>query len=541
MEDKIVWVDPVVLKQHQIECENGEERSLLRRMVLINEQFAIIYAYNPQSPHGLGRVYSFDRSTEEYKELQIRSPINDKQWSSKALLLSGMNGPSVVPGEILNKDCFYCKLHFDFNGESWSIVSFKSQVLMKILQGSQLADCSSSYIVVASRFVTEVNQIQLVLRVRAKFRVVSFDVKTCCVGYSAMQDFKVLQNHDFIDPVFCLCDEYVYFFGQAFTKDKPTEFVGNYILGRLSLVDAQAEYEMLSLVTPEDLSNKISCARVMCFQHGHVFLFGERSYSFNIQTRTWSEIRFANSPLFISQQIGTLRMFGDNDDDVFIFRCSQTEVVIYKFRIQTSLVEPQSFRKESHSYLDRLYRNESLSDIVFVVDDHEFPAHSSVLSVCSSPYFEHLLTGAMREGTDGGKRTRLSHSIEIKGIEYEIFEFMMEFIYKNTIPKTMSLEVAFSLLLASERFSLEGMKILCLNHIESHLITDNSVLDLLGLLPLYDNFSWEKRLRAKCLSHVATHWKALRRSNSILWGSPSSGSMMSATVLTSILSVIYED
>ncbi|GLE07838.1 hypothetical protein PINS_up018544 [Pythium insidiosum] len=100
------------------------------------------------------------------------------------------------------------------------------------------------------------------------------------------------------------------------------------------------------------------------------------------------------------------------------------------------------------------------------IDDHDmsndavvvrFYAHRFMLAASSEP-FRAMLTGSMRESTE--------REVEIHGVEPEVMEKMLIYIYTGEV--TVDLQTVVGLLIASEMYELDGLREICRGFVLVH-------------------------------------------------------------------------
>ena len=71
--------------------------------------------------------------------------------------------------------------------------------------------------------------------------------------------------------------------------------------------------------------------------------------------------------------------------------------------------------------LDNTGKSDNFSDVLFIVDNQEVPAHRCILSA-RSEYFRAMFSDGMREANT-------SKPIYINSVQYNVFKAVMQFIY----------------------------------------------------------------------------------------------------------------
>ncbi|KAJ3704858.1 hypothetical protein LUZ61_008563 [Rhynchospora tenuis] len=141
----------------------------------------------------------------------------------------------------------------------------------------------------------------------------------------------------------------------------------------------------------------------------------------------------------------------------------------------------------------QLFERKEMADVSFEVDGELFTAHRSVLAA-RSPVFNAELFGPMTESK--------METIAIKDIKPLIFKAMLHFIYTDSLPD-MSDEniplviISQHLLVAADRYGLDGLKILC----EDRLMRDISMDTAISTLALAEEVDLEE-LKDRCLCFI---------------------------------------
>jgi speckle-type POZ protein len=121
----------------------------------------------------------------------------------------------------------------------------------------------------------------------------------------------------------------------------------------------------------------------------------------------------------------------------------------------------------TYDYLQKMVNEKKYSDSVFIVDNKEFFAHKSILSV-RSKVFEAMFANDMIE----------SHSNQyiIDDIESDVFEELLTFIYTGNSPKTQTMVE--KILAAAEKYEILEIKDFCANIIFKDIKNENAIQSL---------------------------------------------------------------
>ena len=115
------------------------------------------------------------------------------------------------------------------------------------------------------------------------------------------------------------------------------------------------------------------------------------------------------------------------------------------------------------------------SDVTFVLDGEEFPAHRAVLAA-RSPVFKAQLLGSMADAS--------MPSITLHDIAPATFKVMLRFMYTDACPADAELgdspdEMLRHLLAAADRFALDRLKLLCASKLWDNVSVDTIATTLM--------------------------------------------------------------
>jgi hypothetical protein len=118
---------------------------------------------------------------------------------------------------------------------------------------------------------------------------------------------------------------------------------------------------------------------------------------------------------------------------------------------------------EPNVYLGRQYvGKKTSSDVTFLIENREFPAHKSALEA-HSEVFKNMFQGNYRE--------KDAQSIPIPNISWSVFEAMMICMYTGTVE--VDPDIAIELLKASDQYMVDNLKRLCEDAIAEQLSSEN--------------------------------------------------------------------
>jgi speckle-type POZ protein len=118
-----------------------------------------------------------------------------------------------------------------------------------------------------------------------------------------------------------------------------------------------------------------------------------------------------------------------------------------------------------------------MSDVRFLVEGQEVPAHRAILAVRSEYFRVLLFNGHMRESvqaTVAGGTINPSAPIELRDVSHTVFLKVLEYLYTDTV-RDVNLEDRIHLLIASEQFMLDRLKALCEDIIRRDINVDNVI------------------------------------------------------------------
>ena len=121
--------------------------------------------------------------------------------------------------------------------------------------------------------------------------------------------------------------------------------------------------------------------------------------------------------------------------------------------------------------LTGLFESMQLSDVTFCIGDREFPAHKVIL-VTRSKVFASMFEYETKEN--------LTNQIEIEDIEPEVFQELLRFIYTGEVSLHEMETIAAGLLIAADKYLLDGLKMICENYLLRYISPENCVVLLLN-------------------------------------------------------------
>ncbi|CAE8656020.1 unnamed protein product [Polarella glacialis] len=149
--------------------------------------------------------------------------------------------------------------------------------------------------------------------------------------------------------------------------------------------------------------------------------------------------------------------------------------------------------------LHALLQEEVLTDVQFSVSGRKFCAHRVVLCAASS-YFHNMLSSPFSESC-------MSASIEIVDVSPAVFEALLSFLYRGCIDG-LSPSTASDILLAVDKFCMEGLVAYCIAHILDGNLTSKDCCGLLRMASEHGDFGrspvW-RPLHQGCMDYIRDH------------------------------------
>jgi speckle-type POZ protein len=136
-----------------------------------------------------------------------------------------------------------------------------------------------------------------------------------------------------------------------------------------------------------------------------------------------------------------------------------------------------------------MFENEILCDFELKMNDGvTLKTHKTVL-VARSPVFHKMLTTDMKEAA--------TSSVDVPDFGSKTMRKMLRFVYCGEVENLQ--EVANDLIFAAEKYKIQQLKELCIDHIISQLTRENVV----DALIIADRVSKTKKLLKACIGVVA--------------------------------------
>jgi hypothetical protein len=173
-----------------------------------------------------------------------------------------------------------------------------------------------------------------------------------------------------------------------------------------------------------------------------------------------------------------------------------------KLRFEIEFFNCDLFHENRITYdLQKLVNNKKYSDFVFIVDNKEFFAHKSILSVRSKA-FEAMFANDMIESQ--------SNRCTIDDIESEVFEELLTFIYTGNEPKAQTMVE--KLLAAAQKCEILEIKDFYANMIFKDIKNENAIQSLI----VAEKYNAMKLLD-KIIEFIAINFQSILNISVIEW------------------------
>ena len=180
--------------------------------------------------------------------------------------------------------------------------------------------------------------------------------------------------------------------------------------------------------------------------------------------KSWVEVLLSKNKIY-----GSYSEYQQSDGSL-TFYCK----IFSHVRIKDSPMDPQIIdticTQQLVNQLGGLFIGMQFSDVTFYIGDREFPAHKAIL-VTRSKVFASMFEYETKEN--------LTNQIEIEDIEPQVFQELLRFIYTGQVPLYMG-TIAAALLIAADKYLLDGLKMICENYLLRYISPENCVVLLLN-------------------------------------------------------------
>lgn len=169
--------------------------------------------------------------------------------------------------------------------------------------------------------------------------------------------------------------------------------------------------------------------------------------------------------------------------------------VLCKVMLEQDMIEDEEevLKKETSNRLqefdtfEKLFSNKAFSDVTITAKGKNFKLHKCILSTRSS-VFEAMFRNDMKE--------RNQNTVEIKDIKYKILQELFRYMYTGTVNNIE--KIVDELLIAADKYNVEGLKSLCEDIVCNELDENNAIFYL--QLAVVNNSERIKLQAIKCIS-----------------------------------------
>ncbi|KAM3296249.1 hypothetical protein ACQJBY_038538 [Aegilops geniculata] len=266
--------------------------------------------------------------------------------------------------------------------------------------------------------------------------------------------------------------------------------------GRASRVDERFTSVYLKLMSPDE--GEVRASYSFCLQDPESpstnrFMFSKTSCKFLFGGKGLGASSFVSK--------ADLAASGCLKDDCLVIKCTvEVYKVICEDEDNGNITVPPS--NLSIDLGDLLERGLKADLTVKIGSSKSFKVHACVLSA-RSPVFCAQLCGSMMESRQS--------SICIEGMDDKVFEALLHYMYKDSLPAFMeetreeATNMARHLLVAADRYAVERLKLMC----ESKLGKELDVKTVGLTLDLAERYNCQ-RLKGCCLKYMARDFERLR-------------------------------
>lgn len=211
------------------------------------------------------------------------------------------------------------------------------------------------------------------------------------------------------------------------------------------------------------------------------------------QDKSWGQTNFIEGSFILDGRNGMLR----NDELTILceinIREIPKEIEESNTQLHTSASKDLNNRIKEFDSFEKLLNNNAFSDITLQVSEKEFHVHKVILAN-RSPVFEAMLNHDMKEKQEG--------IIQIKDVSFEVFQEVLRFMYTGRVDQIE--KIANELLIAADKYDVEGLKAMCEETLCKSLNIDN-VLEYLKFSDLYK----ANILQAESIKFIVSHAKEI--------------------------------
>jgi len=254
----------------------------------------------------------------------------------------------------------------------------------------------------------------------------------------------------------------------------------------------------------DSLSNASGCQIPKCADHstwinkqkGYIFIFGAKDtsiarYHFDSNTmipvscRHWKKAGLYKVTTHHGDAVynkGKLYIFGGQNRDKTV----SNDLYSFDLGIKSSYKQK----------IKNLLGNETLSDVTFIVQGHEIPAHRIVL-YAQCEYFRTLFSGNVQED-----HNREKHRISIENCTVKVLFAVLRYLYADElwIPKTV--DQLLQMLTVADMYQIQVLRDHCVQLLELR-VTENNAILLLKAAMKFGVVS----LKNQCCQFIVSHFR----------------------------------
>jgi len=225
--------------------------------------------------------------------------------------------------------------------------------------------------------------------------------------------------------------------------------------------------------------------------YGHILFISVENYNlitmtYDLENDSWANHTF--TPPLPTQNHSPLRVVA-GQDSLLLF----SSATIYSLKLQSKVKSSSENKKvkkiqaeKLQSFMTDLLNEKAFADVVFKVEDQEFPANKCVLSLRCS-YFKNMFSSNMMESH--------SHIIPIPNIRAQVFQALLQHIYFSDVE--LDGDVAEELFLLAHEYMLNDLQDSC----QDDLIRSLNVENVIKMTLLAEKYEAEK-LKKACLIFI---------------------------------------
>ncbi|XP_058808524.1 protein roadkill-like [Phymastichus coffea] len=206
---------------------------------------------------------------------------------------------------------------------------------------------------------------------------------------------------------------------------------------------------------------------ILNFENKRIFKRVMKNRLFNEKSKSWGFTKFKNyNSMFYEEN----NEFGNDTLKIlcevnFNLTVAMAEPFIITKSINSEKKDEESnYRLKEFDDFQKLLETEVFNDVTFIVQEKKILAHKAIL-VTRSPVFQAMFCNYINQ--------KQENVFEITDIKYEVMKELLRFIYVGKINNIDQLGA--DLLIAADKYSIDGLKILCGKILYEQLTNVNAV------------------------------------------------------------------